>query len=235
MKPTILQTPWPEIPHNIRRYMAHGITDALRTPLATLLALIAALGAQLPHAADVFRLIVHAQGDWAVQHSYLYALALETAILLFVVNDRRTESYVFAVVSVLTNLAYYHIHGIALFPPALELGAWLDVLPPWLVSVALPIAIALYSHQLAGPHSQKTPQNGQNDAETPKAVYSHPQPAPAQKTPGSDAVAPGENGEGEPGIDKAERARQLLGEGLTKAQIARELGVHRNTVHSWLK
>jgi hypothetical protein len=35
--------------------------------------------------------------------------------------------------------------------------------------------------------------------------------------------------------DKASRARQMHSEGMNKTEIARQMGVHRNTVHEWLK
>lgn len=112
----------------------------LRTPTATLIVLCAALVAQLPHAADVFRIIVSGTGLPAVLHGYAYAVALELAVLLFVVQRRNVESYVFACVSVCVNLSYYALHGVALFSVA--------ALPAWLVSIALPAAIARYSHLL---------------------------------------------------------------------------------------
>ena len=115
-----------------------NIIAALRTPVATLVVLVAALLAQLPHAADVFRLVVHGDGLWQVAHSYSYAIALELAVLLFVVQRRNVESYLFAAVSICVNLAYYSLHGVNLFSMA--------ALPAWLISIALPAAIARYSH-----------------------------------------------------------------------------------------
>ncbi len=112
----------------------------LRSPTATLCVLCAALVAQLPHAADVFRIIVSGTGWPAVAHGYAYAIALELAVLLFVVQRRNVESYIFAGVSVLVNLSYYSLHGINLLTIA--------ALPAWLVSIALPAAIARYSHLL---------------------------------------------------------------------------------------
>ena len=112
----------------------------LRTPIATLIVLVAALASQVPHAADVFRLIVQGEGLPAILHGYAYAIALELAVLLFVVQKRDLESYIFAGVSVLVNLSYYSLHGIHLFS--------VEALPAWLVSIALPAAIARYSHLL---------------------------------------------------------------------------------------
>ena len=117
----------------------------LRSTNATLVVLILALIAQMPHAADVFRLIVAGDGMASVVHSYSFAIALELAVLLFVVQHRHRESYAFAAVSVAMNLAYYHLHDIRLFD--------VQALPAWLVSIALPLAIARYSHAVADANS----------------------------------------------------------------------------------
>lgn len=118
-----------------------GAINLLKSPLATLVVLCSALLAQLPHAADVFRMIVMGS-DWLAKlHSYTYAVALELAVLLFVVQRRNVESYFFAFVSILVNLSYYYLHGVALISIA--------ALPAWLISIALPLAIAQYSHLIA--------------------------------------------------------------------------------------
>ncbi len=147
-----------------------NIITALRTPVATLAVLVAALLAQLPHAADVFRLVVHGDGLWQIAHSYSYAIALELAVLLFVVQRRNIESYLFAFVSICVNLAYYSLHGVNLFSVA--------ALPAWLISIALPAAIARYSHLIvdagiAQDDAAETPQDDAQDvdatdAETPQ-------------------------------------------------------------------
>ena len=140
-----------------------NIIAALRTPVATLVVLVAALLAQLPHAADVFRLVVHGDGLWQVAHSYSYAIALELAVLLFVVQRRNVESYLFAFVSICVNLAYYSLHGVNLF-------SW-AALPAWLISIALPAAIARYSHLIvdagiAQDDTDETPQEDAQDVDT---------------------------------------------------------------------
>lgn len=118
-----------------------GAINLLKSPLATLVVLCSALLAQLPHAADVFRMIVMGS-DWLAKlHSYTYAVALELAVLLFVVQRRNVESYFFAFVSILVNLSYYYLHGVALIS--------ITALPAWLISIALPLAIAQYSHLIA--------------------------------------------------------------------------------------
>jgi hypothetical protein len=116
----------------------------LRSQVATLAVLSLALLAQLPHAAEVFMIAGASHGWLAWLHGLAYAVALELAVLLFVVQERRSESYGFAIVSVLVNLAYY-AERVSLFS--------VQALPAWLISLALPIAIALYSHAIAGDSS----------------------------------------------------------------------------------
>ena len=198
----------------------------LRTPIATLIVLVAALVAQLPHAADVFRLVVHGSGIWPILHSYSYASALELAVLLFVVQRRNVESYLFAVVSVCVNLAYYALHGVNLFSVA--------ALPAWLISVALPAAIARYSHlivdaahiesmQPATPQTQRRKRNtsAQEDAATQGSA-----PVQIAEVAQDDAM---------PVIDARAQALQMASEGMSAADIARALDANYSTVRSWLK
>lgn len=182
------------------------ILVALRSPNAVLVVLVLALVAQMPHAADVFRLIVHGNGLSVVAHSYSFAVALELAVLLFVVQNRHIASYCFAGVSIAMNLSYYALNGVHLIA--------VDALPALLVSVALPVAIALYSHAVAGVNEDTSAQPTR-----PRTV----QPDDAQPEPVPST------------IDKRQRAYQLHSEGLTNAQIALELGAHRNTVGAWLR
>lgn len=185
------------------------ILVALKSSNATLFVLALALAAQIPHAADVFRLIVHGDGWLPVAHSYGYAVALELAVLLFVVQSRHTESYGFAVVSVCINLSYYYLHSVALFSPA--------ALPAWLISVALPIAIARYSHAVVEP-VQALPDRQPSAQRKAKAVQ--PEEAVAQPVQ-------------QP--DKRTRAKQLHSEGLSQGQIAKSIDVDRSTVNRWLR
>ncbi len=132
-------------------HVGAGAIKFLRSPLATLIVLCSALLAQLPHAADVFRMIVAGNGWPAILHGFTYAVALELAVLLFVVQHRNVESYIFAGVSILVNLSYYYLHGVALLS--------VQALPAWLVSIALPAAIAQYSHLIvaATEHGEAQP------------------------------------------------------------------------------
>lgn len=127
--------------------MKFSIISTLKSPNAVLCVLALALLAQMPHAADVFRLIVKPEStehNWqwlfSVAHSYSYAVALELAVLLFVVLNRHVESYIFAGASILINLCYYGLSSVHLFS--------LNAFPAWLISIVLPVAIARYSHAI---------------------------------------------------------------------------------------
>lgn len=198
------------------------ILIALRSPNAVLAVLILALVAQMPHAADVFRLIVRGD-DWAARlHSYSFAIALELAVLLFVVQNRHAESYGFAVASIAMNLSYYYLHNVQLVTVA--------ALPALLVSVALPVAIARYSHAVVDAQDPMHAPPTTNTEEVIAIVQPTVQVAQVIVQP---TVQP-EPAQVEPN-DKRERALQLHSEGLTNAQIASELNVHRNTVGAWLR
>ena len=202
----------------------------LRTPVATLIVLCSALLAQLPHAADVFRLIVMGDGVWPVLHSYTYAIALELAVLLFVVQRRNVESYLFAAVSILVNLSYYYLHGVALFTPA--------ALPAWLVSIALPAAIAQYSHliaaataQTATPATQPRAWNWRFWRKAATRVVAPAQtradaPQPTQEPAPQDADAPAT-------LTPAQRRAQIREQEITDpAQVAAQFGVSLRTAQT---
>lgn len=190
--------------------------EFLRTPVATLAVLLTALVAQLPHAADVFRLVVGGEGLGATLHSYSYAVALELAVLLFVVQRRNIESYIFAVASICINLAYYALHGVNLVSIASA--------PAWLISVALPVAIARYSHLIvdAAVH---------NDVISAPVMHTPVQHAsPVVHTPVQHAL-PGDI----PAIDLRTQALQMHDEGFSVAQICEQLNCKTSTVYSWLR
>ena len=196
----------------------------LRTPIATLIVLVAALLAQLPHAADVFRLVVHGDGIWQVLHSYSYAIALELAVLLFVVQRRNVESYLFAGVSVCVNLAYYALHGVNLFTVA--------ALPAWLISIALPAAIARYSHLIVDAAHVAPEPVAQVETATPKRnkrteVQQDAQPEPVATVDATEDATPT--------IDARAQALQMASEGMNASQIAKALDANYSTVRSWLK
>ena len=231
------------------------ILDALRTPSAMLVALLLALVAQLEHTAQVFMQTVNATGDGAQVHAYAFAIAVETAVLLFVLHGHKRISYGFAIATFATNLSYYAMHGVDLTSIA---GA-----PAWLMAGLLPAAIVGYSHTIADvphgatpaqPAATTTPRRWQfwrKPAEStttdnlaraavqtptarPSATSGHPdatpaaapEPAAAPKQPEPDAM---------PQPDKRTQAMQLRDEGYTAAEIAKMTDAKYSTVQSWLR
>lgn len=121
----------------------------LRKSGVALFVLALALVAQIPHAAHVFdrapyigATIQHDSAWYAWMLAYAYAIALESATLMFVVHGHQRASYGFALASFAVNLSYYAMHGVYLWTPV--------AFPAWLLSALLPIAIASYSHILTG-------------------------------------------------------------------------------------
>ena len=199
----------------------------LRTPVATLAVLVTALVAQLPHAADVFRLAVSGHGLGAMLHSYSYAVALELAVLLFVVQRRNVESYIFAVASICINLAYYALHGVNL--------ASVAAAPAWLISVALPVAIARYSHLIVDAAHEEVAQ----PVEQPVAPSVAPaidqvvHEEPVQRARVQVHAEPAQSDI--PAMDVRAHALQMHAEGFSVAQIAQQLGANASTVRSWVR
>lgn len=211
--------------HNIR------FLDILKSPNAILIVLVLALVAQIPHAADVFRLIGHSEGTWANIHSYFFAVALELAVLMFVVQNRQNESYGFAVVSVAMNLSYYFLNNVPLFSFA--------ALPSWLVSVALPAAIALYSHVVveAQPQAEQMPVKRtrtvkvtRTDEQSEQYTIVQPEQLPVVEVEQSTAIVP----------DTDEQKRAALaemlrtGQTVNKSKLSREWQVGRTTLYTWI-
>jgi hypothetical protein len=227
-----------------------GAIKFLRSPLATLIVLCSALLAQLPHASDVFRLIVMGDDTLSRLHGLTYAVALELAVLLFVVQHRNVESYIFAAVSILVNLSYYYLHGVALLS--------IEALPAWLVSIALPAAIAQYSHLIVAATEQGEAQDA-TPATTKRRrwqFWKKPLEAPAtsfasSEAPSVDSVAFCGHSEGAndisaasqppattpnqpepattpaPALRKAGKANEY---GMTDTQLAEMLGVKRQAI-----
>ena len=111
----------------------------LRSHNAVIVVLVVALLAQMPHAQEVFYQFsrVHGWPSWIF--AICAAVALEIAVLVFVVRGNIRASWGFAVFSIAINLVYYADAQVAWYMPN----------PSWLLSAGLPIAIALYSHEVA--------------------------------------------------------------------------------------
>ena len=141
------------------------ILTILRTPGAMLAALVLALLAQLEHTAQVFSMVVGASGIYAQVHAYAFAVAVETAVLLFVLAGHKWISYGFALATAATNLSYYAMNGINLFSVA--------ALPAWLMSLLLPAAIVGYSHTIAEQGADTHPTHPETPVALPSAISGH--------------------------------------------------------------
>ena len=217
------------------------ILDALRTPVAMLLALVLALVAQLEHTAQVFMQVVDAHGIYAQMHAYAFAVAVETAVLLFVLAGHRRISYGFAIATALTNLSYYAMQGVDLLSVQ---GA-----PAWLMSLLLPAAIVGYSHTIADAPQQEKPvdaaatniqpvEPAKARGDVPVGTLGHSSETPNDGTPagtGDLPATPAEQPQDVPTHDTRTQALQLRDEGYTAAEIARMTGTKYSTVQSWLR
>lgn len=112
---------------------------ALRSSWAATMALVLVMWAQVPHSKYVFEsIITGGQDGWP------FALGFEVAVLMFVVRSMHGASWFFAALSALINVKYYEMHKSPMWGGALS-----DIWGQWLLSLALPFVIAMYSHILA--------------------------------------------------------------------------------------
>ncbi len=142
--------------HGIRAALVVAI-DFFRSQEAILAFIFVALLAQLPHTAVVFQRLsttdltgvvmvgsfaipVGAMVEWL--HAYLAAIAVEFAVLIFVVRGKTVWSWLFAASSICMNMIYYWQPEWSSLKP----GPQFDGAILW--SAVLPIAIALYSHEI---------------------------------------------------------------------------------------
>jgi hypothetical protein len=206
--------------------------ETLKRSWVALLVLGLALIAQIPHAAHVFDrapyigMAVQPTSAWyAWLLAYAYAIALESATLMFVVHGHIRASYGFALASFAVNLSYYAMHGVALFRVA--------ALPVWLLSALLPIAIASYSHILAG--AQDSAMQLPAWVARLRARLQPPLQPPAQEAaPLCTENATVQAGDEDMQPDPRTLARAMKGEGLSNAMIGAQLNVHPSTIGRWV-
>lgn len=191
----------------------------LRSEAATLGLLLIALTAQAPHAATVFhRVAPNGAPILSWVHAAGYAVALEMTTLMFVVRGQRRLAWTFAAVSVAVNLLYYWTPGMTAT----------HAMSALLISVALPLAIAMYSHDVARQaHAQESRQVAKEPV-LPDVAPLMPDVAPAEvDVSDTEDVAPPST--------QQQRALAMLAEGFSMVNVAQELGVNRSTVHRWRK
>lgn len=182
------------------------IADAFSGKNAVVGVLVLALLAQMPHAQYVFFSNSHDATWFSWLQSWGAAIALEVAVLVFVIRSNTRVSWGFAVFSITVNLMYYY-----------------DVpyIAPLLLSAGLPVAIALYSHEIADNH---------DDARA--------APAQQKKHNAVSVVQPAVHGDAQDDalvIDAKVRALQLHSEGIAPAEIARIVQGKESTVRSWIR
>jgi hypothetical protein len=215
------------------------ILGKLRTQDSVLAVLVLALLAQMPHAQHVFYGLSQDLGWFGWVQSWFAAVALEFAVLVFVVRGKTLESWGFAAFSIAINLIYYYVPEVALWMPRAT----------WLLSAGLPVAIALYSHEVAGKVIDTEVDADSNQNPTTEEM----QPDVNQPV---DIVLPDVNSKltsvalAVETVDIARRADQLLGEygndrgtvcqllnseGYKGVDIALTLGVNKSQVSRWLK
>jgi hypothetical protein len=217
--------------------------EKLQSSNAVLAVLVLALLAQMPHAQHVFYHLGSDLGWFGWVQSWFGAVALEFAVLVFVVRGKQAESWGFAVFSVAINLVYY-------YDPELT---WYLPKATWLLSAGLPVAIALYSHEVAGKHAVnhvadkvdiELPVAGEVDIELQPVAGEVDTPVAIDNWPVAEVDTPVTT------VDIAGRAAQLLSqhdgdrartvltlssEGFKQVDIASTLGVHKTQVSRWLK
>jgi len=236
---------------------------------ATIVPLLLALGAQLPHSAVVFHrvsttLLGEHLGiggvifDWG--SAIIAAVAIEVAVLVFVLRGKLKLSWTFALASAGMNMIYYwQADWDWREPTVLMVGATL-----W--AFMLPAAIAFYSHEVGEKNdSEKNApwwqrlyrfifrkDNERAQVKQPVIV------APQQQKPSrvldsknrstndlsvfaeaftqsvSGAVQP-ETGSNGSAVTQLERVAQLGSEGLSTKQIAVALGLTESTVRVYRK
>lgn len=219
---------------------------ALRSSDAVLAVLVLALLAQMPHAQHVFYELSKDLGWFGWVQSWFAAVALEFAVLVFVVRGKTVESWGFAVFSVAVNLIYYYDPELTLWIPKAT----------WLLSAGLPVAIALYSHEVAGKVIDTEVDTDSNRNSTTEKSTSQVDAVPPSVNTEVDTVLPSVNTEvaevnkAVDTVDIAQRACQLLSEydndrasvavalaneGYKQVDIAVALSVHKTQVSRWLK
>lgn len=212
---------------------------ALRSSDAVLAVLVLALLAQMPHAQHVFYELSKDLGWFGWVQSWFAAVALEFAVLVFVVRGKTLQSWGFAVFSVAVNLIYYYDPELTLWIPKAT----------WLLSAGLPVAIALYSHEVAGKvidTEVDTDYNQNSTTEKSESLVD----TEVNEVLQSVNTEVAEVNKAVDTVDIAQRACQLLSEydndrasvavalaneGYKQVDIAAALSVHKTQVSRWLK
>jgi len=211
------------------------ILGKLRTQDSVLAVLVLALLAQMPHAQHVFYGLSQDLGWFGWVQSWFAAVALEFAVLVFVVRGKTLESWGFAAFSIAINLIYYYVPEVALWVPRAT----------WLLSAGLPVAIALYSHEVAGKvidtevdtdyNQNSTTEKTQPEVDIVKHDVNTELTSVALAVETVDIASRACQLLGEHDNDKALVTIALVNEGYKQVDIAGALGVHKTQISRWVK
>jgi len=211
------------------------ILGKLRTQDSVLAVLVLALLAQMPHAQHVFYGLSQDLGWFGWVQSWFAAVALEFAVLVFVVRGKTLESWGFAAFSIAINLIYYYVPEVALWVPRAT----------WLLSAGLPVAIALYSHEVAGrvidmevdtdSNKNSTTEKTQPEVDIVKHDVNTELTSVALAVETVDIASRACQLLGEHDNDKALVTIALVNEGYKQVDIAGALGVHKTQISRWVK
>ena len=215
--------------------MKFDILGKLRTQDSVLAVLVLALLAQMPHAQHVFYGLSQDLGWFGWVQSWFAAVALEFAVLVFVVRGKTLESWGFAAFSIAINLIYYYVPEVALWVPRAT----------WLLSAGLPVAIALYSHEVAGKvidtevdtdyNQNSTTEKTQPEVDIVKHDVNTELTSVALAVETVDIASRACQLLGEHDNDKALVTIALVNEGYKQVDIAGALGVHKTQISRWVK
>jgi len=211
------------------------ILGKLRTQDSVLAVLVLALLAQMPHAQHVFYGLSQDLGWFGWVQSWFAAVALEFAVLVFVVRGKTLESWGFAAFSIAINLIYYYVPEVPLWMPRAT----------WLLSAGLPVAIALYSHEVAGrvidmevdtdSNKNSTTEKTQPEVDIVKHDVNTELTSVALAVETVDIASRACQLLGEHDNDKALVTIALVNEGYKQVDIAGALGVHKTQISRWVK
>lgn len=118
--------------------MSKDTIKILKSSNAVIAVLVLGLLAQIPHAQHVFYTSSQGANFWTWLEAVMGAIALDGAVLVFAVRGNVKVSWGFAAFSVFINLIYYQKPDMIWYIPDKS----------WLLSAGIPIAIALYSHEV---------------------------------------------------------------------------------------
>lgn len=112
----------------------------IRSRSFTTFLVVIATAAQLPHAFEfIYEISLFKDIEWfRFSHSFLFAIALELAILFFTLRGKTNKAYFFATISCIMDIIVY----------LRVVETNIDYVSMIIVSIMLPVAIAMYSDEI---------------------------------------------------------------------------------------